>query len=409
MIERLKIAKTRLEAMNSFQYSTDRRERLPLLGDERDQSMARHNAIVTTKSVLASSYINFLLVFVPIGLLSGWFQCNAKYVFFLNMLAIVPLSSLLSFATEQLAFVSGPTLGGLLNASFGNAIELIVGVLALRRGETRIVQASLLGSILSNLLLVFGMCLITAGIRHQIARFNVTVAQTMIAMLALSTASIIIPATFHFSLPDNKTSETALLQISRGTAIIVLIVYVLLLVFQLKTHKHVCRDVNESEEDEDHEPVLGLYASIFVLALVTVFVSLCADYLVGSIDALVEEINISKTFVGLIILPVVANAAEHVTAVVVSYRGQMDLALGVAIGSSIQISMFLAPFLVIVGWFISQPLTLYFESLETVILFVSVLLVNYLIQDGASHWLEGVQLLALYAIVVLAFFYYPTQ
>ncbi|EPX70897.1 CaCA proton/calcium exchanger [Schizosaccharomyces octosporus yFS286] len=409
MIERLKIAKTRLEAMNSFQYLGDRRERLPLLGDERDHSMARHNAILTTKSVLTSNYVNTLLIFVPIGLFVGWFQCNAKYVFFLNMLAIIPLSSLLSFATEQLAFVSGPTIGGLLNASFGNAIELIVGILALKRGEIRIVQASMLGSILSNLLLVFGMCLVTAGIRRQIARFNVTVAQTMVAMLALSTASIIIPAAFHFSVPDNKISETALLQVSRGTAVIVLVVYLLLLVFQLKTHKHVCRDVSESEEEEDREPILGLYASIFVLALVTVFVSLCADYLVGSIDDLVEEINISKTFVGLIILPVVANAAEHVTAVVVSYRGQMDLALGVAIGSSIQISMFLAPFLVIVGWFISQPLTLYFESLETVILFVSVFLVNYLIQDGASHWLEGVQLLALYAIVVLAFFYFPTQ
>lgn len=409
MIERLKIAKNRLEAMNSFNFpAQDRHERAPLLGSEYDHSMARQlsllNVVGMTKSVLMSSYFNLMLVFVPIGLIAGWFEWNAKSVFILNMLAIIPLASLLSFATEQLSIISGPTLGALLNASFGNAIELIVGVLALKRGELRIVQSSLLGSILSNLLLVFGMCLVTTGIRREITTFNITVAQTMIAMLALSTATILIPATFHYSLPDNANSENALLHVSRGTAVIVLIVYVLLLVFQLKTHKHVCHDPSEVEEETEPR-ILGLRSSIAMLAIVTVFVSLCADYLVGSIDQLVEEVNISKTFVGLVILPVVGNAAEHVTAIVVSYRGQMDLALGVAIGSSIQIALFLAPFLVIVGWIISQPLTLYFESLETVILFVSVFLVNYLIQDGATHWLEGVQLLALYAIVVLAFFY----
>ncbi|EEB09490.1 CaCA proton/calcium exchanger [Schizosaccharomyces japonicus yFS275] len=412
MIERLNVARTRLNAMNSFPSSSqDHRESTPLLGTNNDPTFARHfsftNMLLVTRSVLFSNYLNILLVFVPLGLIWGWMQWSVKLIFLFNMLAIVPLASLLSFATEQLSAIAGPTIGGLLNATFGNAIELIVGILALKEGELRVVQASLLGSILSNLLLVLGMCLVAGGIKQQISKFNVTVAQTMMAMLALSTATLLIPAAFHLTVPQNAHNEDALITLSRGTSVLVLIVYILLLVFQLRTHRDVCNDPVAAFEEPEEPPMLGIKAACAMLAIVTVVVSLCADQLVSSIDDLTKEVNISKTFVGLIILPIVGNAAEHVTAVIVSLRGQMDLALGVAIGSSLQIALFLAPFLVLVGAFISQPLTLYFEAFETVILFVSVLLVNYLIQDGSSHWLEGVQLLALYGIIVLAFFLYP--
>lgn len=364
-----------------------------------------------TKVILLSNYVNILLVFVPLGIIAGAMKWNSTAIFVMNFLAIIPLAALLSFATEELALMVGETLGGLLNATFGNAVELIVSIVALTKGEIRIVQASMLGSILSNILLVLGMCFFFGGLKNKEQNFNTTVASTMSSLMAVATSSLIIPAALYSTLAGSKESPLELiLDLSRGTSVVLLILYVLYLRFQLGTHAYLFDAQQVESDDEPVEQQVALLSGVesgIVLVVVTVMVAICAEYLVGSIDEIVASSGISKTFIGLILIPIVGNAAEHVTAVVVAMKNKMDLAIGVAIGSSMQIALLVTPFLVILGWIIGQPMSLYFQTFETVVFFVSVLITNYLIQDGKSNYLEGAMLLGIYTIIAISFFVYP--
>ena len=243
----------------------------------------------------------------------------------------------------------------------------------------------MLGSILSNILLVLGCCFLAGGITHNQQTFNGTVASTMSSLMAVSTASLIIPATLYNVMRNSDASidkDKNVLILSHGTAVILLILYVLYLLFQLKTHATLFdeEDTDGEGDGEQKEPdILSPPAAAVALVIITVLVAVCAEYLVDSIDSIVETAHISKTFIGLILLPIVGNAAEHVTACVVAYKDKMDLAIGVAIGSSMQIALLVTPFLVILGWIIGQDLTLHFETFETVVFFLSVLITNYLI------------------------------
>ena len=273
----------------------------------------------------------------------------------------------------------------------------------------------MLGSILSNMLLVLGCCFLAGGSRYREQHFNSLVASTMSSLMAVASASLIIPATLYNVMAANKSTtdkEDNILILSHGTAIIMLILYVLYLFFQLKTHSYIFDEEDQDSDGEEPEEaqILSPWAAGIALVVVTVMVAVCAEYLVDSIDAIVQTAHISKTFIGLILLPIVGNAAEHVTAVVVSLKNKMDLAIGVAIGSSLQIALGVTPFLVILGWIIGQPMTLHFETFETVVFFLSVLVVNCtnnlpskfyisvltmtqdLIQDGKSNYLEGAML-----------------
>ena len=266
----------------------------------------------------------------------------------------------------------------------------------------------MLGSILSNILLVLGCCFIAGGYKRQEQSFNSTVASTMSSLMAVASASLIIPATLYAVLARSKSSsEDNILILSHGTAIILLILYVLYLFFQLKTHASFFDEESQDDEEPKEPEVLTPIPAAICLVVVTVLVAVCAEYLVDSIDAIVQEAGISKTFIGLVLLPIVGNAAEHVTACVVAYKDKMDLAIGVAIGSSLQIALFVTPFLVVLGWIIGQPMTLHFQLFETVVFFLSVLVVNYLIQDGKSNYLEGAMCLGTYIIIALAFYVYP--
>ncbi|SGZ50150.1 CIC11C00000002251 [Sungouiella intermedia] len=403
-------------------------ELLPLIGNSASQRPIHHSIVAGAKLTLLSSPVNYLLVFVPLGLLAGILDWGATAIFWINFFAIVPLALILAFATEELAEHTGQTVGGLLNATFGNAVELIVSIIALKDNQVRIVQASMLGSILSNLLLVLGCCFIAGGLTRVQQTFNQTVAQTMSSLMALATASLLIPAAFHASMPTprdgvnfpdpNSDSDLKILSLSRGVAIILLVLYILYLVFQLKTHKALFEEQsqeaddgiitslpNETSKSEDEH--LSVVGSLTALVIATVLVSFCADYLVGSIDDIVELSGLSKTFIGLIVIPIVGNAAEHATAIIVAMKDKMDLAIGVAVGSSLQIAIFVTPFMVIIGWIIDVPMSLYFSTFETAILFVSVFISNLVILDGESNWLEGAMLLSTYLIAALAFFYYP--
>ncbi|KAJ5503509.1 hypothetical protein N7463_006383 [Penicillium fimorum] len=383
-----------------------------------------------TWKTIVRDYVNVLLIFVPLGIVAGALGWDSTAVFTLNFFAIVPLASLLSFATEELAATLGQSLGGLMNATFGNAVELIVSIIALRQNQIRVVQASMLGSILSNILLVLGCCFFVGGLRYREQSFNSTVASTMSSLMAVASASLIIPATLYAAIkntvnkhdtdgnhdPDQDAQDNILI-LSHGTAIILLMIYVMYLYFQLVSHSDLFEESNssdteniagtEEEEEEEEERILSPWAAGVVLVVVTVLVSICADYLVDAIDPLVTTTGMSKTFIGLVLIPIVGNAAEHVTAVVVAYKNKMDLAIGVAIGSSLQIALFVTPFLVILGWIMDIPMTLHFQTFETVAFFISGLVVTLLIQDGKSNYLEGGMCLGMYIILALAFYVYP--
>ena len=261
-----------------------------------------------------------------------------------------------------------------------------MSIVALKNGEIRIVQSSMLGSILSNTLLVLGCCFLAGGIKRDEQEFNPTVASTMSSLMAVASSALIIPATLYAVMHNNIGDTDGKIEIlSRGTSIILLILYVMYLYFQLYSHARFFQDPMPVGDEEDgaeggapeQEPeILGPWQAGVALVLVTVLVAVCAEYLVDSIDAITASGKVSKTFIGLILLPIVGNAAEHVTAVVVSYKNKMDLALGVALGSSMQIALLVTPFLVILGWIIGQPMTLKFETFETVVFFLSMLIVN---------------------------------
>ncbi|QLQ79891.1 hypothetical protein HG537_0C05390 [Torulaspora globosa] len=372
------------------------------------------------RHMLLSSPVNVLLVFVPLGLIWGYADLSHTWVFTFNFLAIVPLAAILANATEELAEKAGSTIGGLLNATFGNAVELIVSVIALKEGQIRIVQASMLGSLLSNLLLVLGFCFVFGGYNRVQQTFNQTAAQTMSSLLAISSASLLIPAAFRATIPHSAKSDGVIqqkiLSLSRGTAIILLIVYVLFLVFQLSSHHEIFEQQEEQTEEVlsqySNKPIghtLSAKSALAFLLVSTIVVSICADFLVGTIDNIVESTGLSKTFIGLIIIPIVGNAAEHVTSVLVAMKNKMDLALSIAIGSSLQIALLVTPVMVLVGWIIDVPMTLNFSTFETATLFISIFLSNYLILDGESNWLEGVMSLAMYLLIAVAFYYYPDE
>ncbi|KAJ4177571.1 Vacuolar calcium ion transporter [Fusarium solani] len=357
---------------------------------------------------------------VPVGIVAGEQGWNPIAVFTINFFAIIPLAAVMSFATEEISLKLSETMGGLLNATFGNAVELIVSIVALKEKHIDIVQASMLGSILSNLLLVMGMCFLFGGIIHRGPTGNGTeqvfssaTAQTTCSLMALSSASLIIPAVLSAVLDQSgfRDKDQSILTLSRGTAIILLLLYILYLAFQLRTHNNLfdAENQNSDEHEEPEEPSLGTVSAIAVLVITTIMVAICANYLVGSINSLVKTSGISRAFIGLILIPIIGNAAEHVTAVVVAVRDKMDLAMSVAVGSSIQISLLVTPFLVIVSWALGSDMSFHFETFQTAVYFVSVLVVTRTVQDGKSNYLEGAMLLGLYAVIALAFLVIPSS
>ena len=267
----------------------------------------------------------------------------------------------------------------------------------------------MLGSILSNILLVLGCCFLAGGIKYKEQTFNSTVASTMSSLMIVATASLIIPATLYSVMSEQKGTNDNIMVLSRGTSIILLFIYISYLFFQLKTHSDLFDDAEAQEGDEEGAQLLNVWGAVAVLVVVTLLVAICADYLVDSIDSIVESTGISKTFIGLILIPIVGNAAEHVTAVVVAWKNKMDLAIGVAVGSSLQIAIFVTPFLVILGWIMHRDMTLHFETFETVSFFLASLVVVLLIQDGKSNYLEGLLCLGMYFIIALAFWVLPDQ
>jgi Ca2+:H+ antiporter len=303
-----------------------------------------------------------LLVFFPLGIIAKLFSWGDSLVFTLNFIAIVALAKMLDLTTEQLSKRLGQTLGALVNASFGNAVELILSVMALREGLFVVVQASLLGSVLSNLLFVLGFCFFLGGLKHKTQKYSGGAANIDSSLLLVSMLGFMLPAAFSFQLESGPETSIKVLSFSRGTALLMLIIYASFMYFQLSTHPHLF--ASAEDDDEDKELIVNIPTACTALVISTILVGICAEFLVGSIEGITHRWNISETFVGMILIPIVGNAAEHVTAVFAAMRNQMDLAIGVSLGSSLQISVFVTPLLVVIGWIIGQPLGMDFPIFD---------------------------------------------
>src|SRR5262245_32704603 len=348
--------------------------------------------------------MNWMLIFVPVAIALEFAMPESHtLIFVMACLAIIPLAGWLGQSTEELARHTGEGVGGLLNATFGNAAELIIALMALRKGLYPVVKASLTGSIIGNVLLVFGAAVLAGGFKHKRQIFNATGAQAQATLLTLSAIALVMPAGFHaVAGPPDVNRENHL---SLAIAIVLLAAYAAHLIFSLGTHKQLFAGEGSAGE---HEGGWSWKRSALVLAGVTALIAWVSEILVGSVEAAAESLGMTRVFLGVIVVAVVGNAAEHSTAVMMALKNKMEISLGIAIGSSLQIALFVAPLLVIASRFIGpRPMDLVFTPAEVLAVFVAVLITGQIASDGESNWLEGAQLLAVYMILAMVFFFLP--
>lgn len=351
--------------------------------------------------------LNLFLIFVPIAVVLEFMHANPIAIFATSSLAIIPLAGWMGRATEHLAEKLGQGIGGLLNATFGNAAELIIALMALRKGLFEVVKASITGSIIGNILLVLGLSIFIGGVKYPRQIFNKTAAMLGSTLLALSAVALLMPAVFHF-LVINKPNVREQ-DLSLEIAVVLIITYVLSLIFTLKTHSHLYTGGVDEIEEQD---AIGTHGwskpkSLMVLLIATTLVAVMSEFLVGAVEEASHKLGLTEIFVGVILVAIIGNAAEHSTAIMVAMKNKMDLALNIAIGSSMQVALFVAPVLVFASYLFGQPMNLLFSPLEVVAITVSVLVVALIAQDGESNWMEGVLLLAVYTILGLTFYFLP--
>lgn len=358
-----------------------------------------------------------LLTLIPVSVAAHLLHWGELSVFVTAAIAIVPLAAWMGAATEEIAVVVGPTLGGLLNATFGNATELIIAIIALRAGLIDVVKASITGSIIGNLLLVMGLAMLLGGLRFKEQEFQPTAARLNASAMNLAVIAILLPTAVQYTTASG-IGEVTIQRLSIAIAIILIGVYGLSLLFSMKTHAYLydvgtvdiesdleAPDDGSSHGAGEHKPNIWLWTGVLLVA--TLLVALESELLVGSLEVATESLGLTALFTGVIVLPIVGNAAEHATAVTVAMKNKMDLSLAVAMGSSLQIALFVAPVLVLIGWGIGQPMDLDFNAFELVAVAVAAFITNSISSDGKSNWLEGALLLAAYAIIGFAFYFHP--
>jgi Ca2+:H+ antiporter len=355
--------------------------------------------------------LSYLLIFLPVALVLKFSGASGIWIFATSALGIIPLAGLMGKSTEMLADRLGSGIGGLLNATFGNAAELIIAIFALRAGLVNVVKASITGSILGNMLLVLGASFLAGGLKYPKQSFNPTAAGMSATLLALSAIGLLVPAVFHFHLHlfhEHADEQELSLEIS----VVLFVVYMLMLIFSLRTHRHLYTTPmpaeSESGPPKPDEAHWSLPVAIGVLLAATVGVSVMSELLVGAIEEARQALGLTEIFVGVIVVAIVGNAAEHSTAVVVALKNQMDLSFQIAIGSAIQIALFVAPLLIFISYLPGfAPLDLHFTMLEVVAVVVSAMVVGMVAFDGHSNWMEGMLLLAVYIILGIAFLHIP--
>ena len=362
--------------------------------------------------------LNILLLALPATCYYAYVEHNESMAFFSSLVAIMPLAFLMGRATEEIALRTSESLGGLLNATFGNAAEMIIAFLAIYAASQadlttavgtatestmiHLVQASLIGSILGNLLLVMGLAFVWGGVHHSEQRFSETQVSSNGSLLLLAMIVLIIPAVFNSTVGGQEGAD-GVTNLSHIAAIVLLMMYGLFLFFQFRTHVELF-----ATETHDHEdPEMSQRDAIILLVVATVLVSWMAEILVHSVEAASEEMGLPHLFIGVILLPLFGNAAEHFTAVSVAAKDKMDLSFAISMGSSTQIAVFVAPLMIVIAWMLGVPLTFEFGMLETVSAFLAVLIVNIIASDGKSNWLEGALLLGTYVVLGAAFLFHP--
>ena len=354
------------------------------------------------KSRRRPGWREILLLAVPASILLQYvFHAPALAVFVTACIGVLPLAGYMGEATEHLAHRTGPTVGGLLNATFGNAAELIISIVALQAGLVSLVKASITGSILGNLLLILGLSVVAGGLKRNELRFNRTSAGMSSGMLTLAVVALVLPALFHALHPE-QAARLPELYMSEAVALILLVTYGFSLLFTLKTHRRLL-----SAEDDPTEglPSWSVKKAIILLALATVGVAVESELLVHAVTEAGHTLGLTETFLGLIIIPLIGNAAEHATAVVVARKGKMDLALQIALGSSTQIALLVAPILVFCGVLLGQNMDLVFTPFEVMALGLATIVTAIITLDGESHWFEGVQLLAVYGMIAVGAYF----
>ncbi|XP_017618642.1 vacuolar cation/proton exchanger 3-like [Gossypium arboreum] len=367
--------------------------------------------LANLQEVILGTKLSVLFPAIPLAIVADCYGFARPWVFALSLLGLTPLAERVSFLTEQIAYYTGPTVGGLLNATCGNATELIIAIFALSQRKIDVVKYSLLGSVLSNLLLVLGTSLFCGGIANLRLeqKFDRRQADVNSLLLLLALLCHSLPMLFRMSGASDAVTVDPILQLSRASSIVMLIAYLSYLIFQLFTHRQLFEAQEESDNDEnggggEEEPVIGFWSGFIWLVGMTAVISLLSEYVVQTIEDASDSWGISVSFISIILLPIVGNAAEHAGAIIFAFKNKLDISLGVALGSATQISMFVVPLCVITAWIMGIKMDLNFNLLETGSLALSIIVVAFTLQDGTSHYMKGLVLLLLYIVIGACFY-----
>ncbi|BBD63820.1 calcium/proton antiporter, CaCA family protein [Nostoc commune NIES-4072] len=352
-----------------------------------------------------------MLVFVPISFITEWLHLHPVIVFLTSGLAIIPLAAWIANSTEEIATVVGPSLGGLLNATFGNATEMIISIVALRAGLVEVVKASITGTIVANLLLALGAAIFLGGLRFKEQSFQPTVARINASSLNLALVVLLTPTAIDFT--SKGLQPTTINNFSAVAAILLLVFYLLMLLFSMKTHRDMyelrATELDEAKQAEikSHQHQTSLWKNVAILLICTIALVFVSDVLVASLQKAISTLGFTSLFTGVILIPLFGGAVEYITAATFAMKNKMDLAVAVAMGSSLQIAMFVAPILVLVGQFMGEPMNLDFNPFEVLAVAIAVFITNSISTDGNSNWLEGALLLITYAVLGAAFYFHP--
>ncbi len=342
--------------------------------------------------------LKFMLIFIPISIIGKFMNFSPSVMFILAALSIIPLAGLMGEGTEEISFYSGPKIGGFLNATFGNATELIISFFALKEGLFEVVKSSIAGAIIGNILLVLGASMFAGGLKHKVQKFNINVVDTTSSMLLFAVIGLCIPAVFTHTL-DPSLLNTRYEGLTLIVAVVMFILYLCSLFFSFFTHK----DLYSVTYEEEGKAKWSLKKAITVLVVATVLIAIESEFLVGGVEDITSKLGLSEFFVGIILIPIIGNAAEHSTAITMALKNKMDVALEIALGSSLQVILFVAPILIFLS-LLFTPMSIIFNQFELIALIVSVLIANKVAGDGGSNWLEGAQLMAVYFIIAAGFF-----
>ncbi|CAM8971497.1 unnamed protein product [Rhodiola kirilowii] len=370
--------------------------------------------LANLQEVILGTKLFILFPAIPLAIFAHYFNFGRSWVFALSLIGLTPLAERVSFLTEQIAFFTGPTVGGLLNATCGNATELIIAIFALSQRKIAVVKYSLLGSVLSNLLLVLGTSLFCGGIANMSIeqKYDRKQADVNSLMLLLGLLCHMLPLLFKYAGGSASMAVDASLNLSRASCIVMLIAYVVYIIFQLFTHRHMFEAQEEDGEggnnSDEEEAVIGFWSGFAWLVGMTAVIALLSEYVVGTIEDASESWGLSVSFISIILLPIVGNAAEHAGAVIFAFKNKLDITLGVALGSATQIAMFVVPLCIVVAWIMGIDMNLDFNLLETGSLALSVLVTAFTLQDGTSHYMKGLILLLCYVIISVCFFFNKT-